>query len=280
MAARITPRTTAVIGVHLWGRPCDVDGLAELADRHALKLLFDAAHAFGCTCKGRMVGSFGDAEVFSFHATKVLNAFEGGVVTTNDDELARRLRLMRNFGFAGYDNVVELGTNAKMSEVSAAMGLTSLDSFDEFVAVNYRNYKLYEERLRDVPGVRLARYDESERCNYQYVVLEVDERAAHIGQKDLLRVLWAENAIARKYFAPGCHNMPVYRELYPEAGKSLPVTNRLADRLLILPTGTTTSEQAVQGICSVLRLAAANGARLTQLLRPGQAGTLPQTAAA
>jgi dTDP-4-amino-4,6-dideoxygalactose transaminase len=119
----ITPRTTGIMGVHLWGRPCAVNALQEIAGRRNLKLLYDAAHAFGCTDKGKMIGNFGDAEVFSFHATKFFNTFEGGAIATNDDELAARIRLMQNFGFAGFDNVVSMGTNGKMSEVSAAMGL-------------------------------------------------------------------------------------------------------------------------------------------------------------
>jgi dTDP-4-amino-4,6-dideoxygalactose transaminase len=278
--ALITPRTSAVLAVHLWGRPCPVDTLTELAARHRLRLLFDSAHAFGCTCRGRMVGSFGDAEVFSLHATKVVNAFEGGLITTNDDELARRLRLLRNFGFAGYDHVIALGTNAKMSEVAAAMGLTSMESFDDFVAANRGNYQLYEQGLRGIPGVQLARYDQSERCNYQYVVLEVDDRVTQISQADMVRLLWAENVMARKYFAPGCHNMPVYRELYPHAGAHLPATNRLAERLLILPTGTAVDEPAVRGICSVLQLALSNGAKLTQLLQSNPSAPFAQPTAA
>jgi dTDP-4-amino-4,6-dideoxygalactose transaminase len=263
----ITEKTTGVIGVHLWGRPCDVAALADVAARHDLRLVFDAAHAFGCSHKGKMVGGFGDAEVFSFHATKTINSFEGGVVATNDDELARRVRLMRNFGFAGYDNVVEVGTNAKMHEVSAAMGLTSLESFDAFVAVNRVNYHRYREGLAGLPGVRLIEYDETERCVYQYVVLEIDERAARVGRDDLLDTLWAENVIARKYFAPGCHNMPAYRDLYPESGLRLLATHRLAQRLLVLPTGTAVGVRAIDGICDVLRLAVGAGPRLKALLR-------------
>ena len=139
----ITPRTTGIIGVHLWGRPCNVEALTKIAQNHNLKLMFDASHAFGCSTKGRMVGSFGDAEVFSFHATKFLNAFEGGAIVTNNDELATKIRLMKNFGFAGNDNVVYIGTNGKMHEASAAMGLTGLESLDEFIDVNYQNYKHY-----------------------------------------------------------------------------------------------------------------------------------------
>ncbi len=126
----ITPRTTGILGVHVWGRACNVEALSAIAQKHHLKLMFDAAHAFACTYQGRMIGGFGDAEVFSFHATKFFNSFEGGVVTTNNDELAEKLRGMRNFGFAGLDNVIRVGTNGKMSEVSAAICLTSLESLD------------------------------------------------------------------------------------------------------------------------------------------------------
>ncbi len=123
-----TPRTTGILGVHLWGRGCDVEALEEIAQRRNLKLLFDAAHAFACSHNGRMIGGFGDAEVFSFHATKFLNTFEGGAVVTNNDELAAKIRLMKNFGFSGYDNVVYIGTNGKMNEMCAAMGVTSLET--------------------------------------------------------------------------------------------------------------------------------------------------------
>ena len=146
----ITDRTTGIIGVHLWGRPCEIEKLEEIARRHRLKLLFDAAHALGCSHNGRMIGNFGNAEVFSFHATKFVNTFEGGAVATNNDELAAQLRLMRNFGFAAYDTVSSLGMNGKMSEVSAAMGLTSLESLEEFVAVNYRNYREYSQHLAGI----------------------------------------------------------------------------------------------------------------------------------
>src|SRR5438270_2968985 len=151
----ITPRTSGIIGVHTWGRSCDVDALAEVARRHKVKLMFDAAHAFGCSYKGRLLGAFGECEVYSFHATKFLNTFEGGAVVTNNDELAKKMRLMKNFGFAGYDNVIYPGTNGKMCEASAAMGLTGLESFDTFVDTNRRNHAAYREGLAGMPGVAL-----------------------------------------------------------------------------------------------------------------------------
>ncbi len=137
------------------GRVCDVERLSALAKQHRLALLFDAAHAFGCSLGGRMVGCFGRAEVFSFHATKFFNTFEGGAITTNDDELAKRLRLMVNFGFAGFDNVVHIGTNGKMNEVCAAMGLASMRSLDDVVEVDRRNHAAYAAALHDIAGLAI-----------------------------------------------------------------------------------------------------------------------------
>ncbi|HEV2852074.1 MAG TPA: aminotransferase class I/II-fold pyridoxal phosphate-dependent enzyme [Thermoanaerobaculia bacterium] len=265
--ALITPRTTGIIGVHLWGRPCEVEALEEIALRRELRLLFDAAHAFGCTRAGRPAGSFGNAEVFSFHATKFLNAFEGGAVVTGDDDLAARIRLMKNFGFADYDEVVYVGTNGKMDEASAAMALTSLESMEEFIAANRRNYRRYRQGLAGVPGVRLLEYDETERNNYQYIVLEVDEASAGLGRDLLQRVLWAENVLARRYFYPGCHRMEPYRSYFPHAGLLLPVTERLVLRVLTLPTGTAVDEDQIAEICGVIRLAVAHGNEIAARLR-------------
>ena len=156
--ALIGPKVTGIIGVHVWGRACAVDELTDIARRRGLTLLFDAAHALLCSHRGRMIGGFGRAEVLSFHATKFVNSFEGGAIVTDDDTLAGRARLMRNFGFTGYDAVSALGTNGKMSEASAAMGITSLESADEFMAVNRRNYLAYGRRLTAVPGIELVAY--------------------------------------------------------------------------------------------------------------------------
>jgi dTDP-4-amino-4,6-dideoxygalactose transaminase len=254
-----TPRTTGIIGVHLWGKGCDAESLAEVARQRRLRLMFDAAHAFACSYKEKMIGGFGSAEAFSFHATKFINTFEGGAVATNDDDLAARLRLMRNFGFAGYDNVLCVGANGKMSEVSAAMGLTSMESLPEFIAVNRRNYELYRALLSDVPGISLISYNESEKCNYQYVILEVDESGARISRDELMEILWAENVIARRYFFPGCHRMEPYRSLFHNAKLSLPVTEALCRRVLSLPTGTTVSEDHVRIICHLVAFAVENG---------------------
>lgn len=244
----ITPNTTGIIGVHVYSRPCDIEGLQAVADRHGLKLMFDAAHAFGCSYKGEMIGSFGECEVFSFHATKFFNTFEGGAVATNDDGLAEKIRLMQNFGFAGADNVVYIGTNGKMSEVSAAMGLVNLDSVDEFLAVNKKNYEAYKLGLSGIKGLKLIEFDESEKCNRQYVVVEVGDDYP-LSRDELIEKLHAENILARKYFWPGCHRMEPYKTLQPDAGNTIPITEDIASRIIVLPTGTAVDEESIQLIC-------------------------------
>jgi dTDP-4-amino-4,6-dideoxygalactose transaminase len=196
--------------------------------------------------------------VFSFHATKFVNTFEGGAITTNDGALAARIRLMKNFGFTGYDEVGYVGTNGKMTEIAAAMGLTSLESLPRFVETNRRNHALYREGLAGLEGVRLLRFDEVENHNFQYVVLEVDEEAA-LTRDELARVLWSENVIARRYFFPGCHRMEPYRTLDPAAGERLPETAKVAARVLSLPTNTAIGPEAIAAIVRVLRLALAHG---------------------
>lgn len=251
----ITPRTSAILATHVWGRPCAVEALADIAERRGLKLMFDAAHAFGCSHRGRMIGGFGAAEVFSFHATKFLNSFEGGAITTNDDALATKIRLMTNFGFSGYDTVIHLGTNGKMTEVCAAMGLTNLESIDELVAVNRRNHDAYSVGLNGIPGISLMCFDPVELGNYQYVVAEVDGAVAGLSRDELIRALHTENVLARKYFWPGCHRMEPYRSLQPDAHLLLPETERVASSVIVLPTGQGATEEDVGLICNIIRQA-------------------------
>ncbi|MBA8882560.1 aminotransferase class I/II-fold pyridoxal phosphate-dependent enzyme [Dokdonella fugitiva] len=247
----ITPRTTGIIGVHLWGRPAPVDALQAIADEHSLALMFDSAHAFGCSAAGRRIGGFGRCEVLSFHATKVFNTFEGGAVLTDDDGLAETLRLMRNFGFAGFDDVIHHGTNGKLPEINAAMGLVNLRSLPTFVAANRERYHAYENALRGTEGIHLLRHHVADDPNYHYVVVEVD---ASMRDK-VVAVLHAENVLARKYFWPGCHRMKPYRESHPDAAAALPATEAVADRVIVLPTGPSMSIEDVETVASLLAFA-------------------------
>lgn len=249
----ITPRTTGIIGVHLWGRAAPINELQAIADEHSLKLMFDAAHAFGSTYKGQAIGRFGTCEVFSFHATKSFNTLEGGAITTNDDELAEAMRLMRNFGFVHYDKVIYPGTNGKMVEVCAAMGLTNLDGHAEVIASNRRNHAAYTAALADIPGISILTYDDAESNSHHYVVIEVAE-AYPASRDQIIAALHAENILARKYFWPGCHGMKPYSELFPHARLMLPDTERIANRVVVLPNGITLPEDGAETIAAVCRV--------------------------
>lgn len=250
--ALITERTTGILGVHLWGRPCAPDRLSEIARRHGLKLMFDGAHAFGCSSGPTMLGNFGEAEVFSFHATKFLNSLEGGAICTNDDGLAQRLRRMINFGFAGVDRVDCVGTNGKMNEFSAAMGLTSLDSMADFVNRNRRNYQHYRRLLGGMPGLAVLDYGTKNRSNFHYIVVEIDEAELGLSRDEIVAALWAENVLARRYFYPGCHMMEPYRTLEPDAAARLPATEALCQRVMLLPNGTAIDDGQVRMICRLI----------------------------
>ncbi len=278
--AAITSRTTGILGVHLWGNSCASDALRDLARRHDLKLLFDAAHAFGCQ-PGRPDGAYlGDAAVYSFHATKCVHAFEGGAIVTDDDDLAARLRLMVNFGFAGEDVVTYLGTNAKMSEASAAMGLTSLESMHLFFDHNRENYTAYAAGLADVPGVELMPRSANRVHNFQYVVTAIDPEQAGLSRDELVAALRLENVFARRYFYPGCHRMQPYAGLSPRAGQTLPVTEAVADRVMILPTGMALSARDVARVCARIAAIVQHAPKVRAALRHCTDPRLPDFARA
>jgi dTDP-4-amino-4,6-dideoxygalactose transaminase len=251
--AVMTPNTRAILAVDLFGLPAPIPELRELG----VPVLEDAAQAAGTSLGGRRAGALADAATFSFYPSKNLGAYgDGGAVVTDDDELAEAMRLMRNFGFAGFDKVIHPGTNGKMIEVCAAMGLANLGGFDGIVATNRRNHATYRQALAGIPGVSVLDYDPSERNSHHYVVVEVDEACA-AGRDAILAALHAENVLARKYFWPGCHGMKPYRDLFPHAGLLLPNTRAVAERVIVLPNGTSLPEEAVATIAEVFRVLAA-----------------------
>ncbi len=245
----ISPATSAILGVHLWGRACDVTSLTEIAERHGLPLLFDAAHAFGCEHDGKRIGGFGRAEVFSFHATKLIHTLEGGVVATNDGELAKRLRQMRNHGLSEQGRVEALGTNAKMNEISAAMGLVMLRQRERLVEHALTNFRTYRTHLAGVPGIGMLQCTSDMLGSGQFIVLMIDEATTGVSRDVLAEVLVAENVLAQKYFSPGCHKVPPYNH----RDWHLPVTDELCRRCLILPTGETVGGPQIGHIASVIR---------------------------
>ena len=269
----VTPRTSAILGVHLWGRPCDIVGLSAVAERHVLQLLFDAAHGFGCSYRGRMLGGHGRAEAFSFHATKFFHTIEGGAVMTDDDDLAESVRHQRNFGFAGSLDSVMVGGNAKLNEICAAVGLSQLDGLDELAAINRRRHALYRHELQGISGLHVVDYPNEERSNYHFVPLEVDAEATGVGRDDLLAHLLGENVIARPYFSPPCHRASVYRDLRTGG---LEATEQLASRTLALPTGPAVSLQDVRTVCDLIR-SAVSRARSTRRVHHGSSRQIEST---
>ena len=249
----ITERTTGILGVHLWGRPCDVDALQRIATERKLDLVFDAAHAWGCSSGSTPIGRFGRAEVFSFHATKWVHAFEGGAIATDDDELAKRCAAIKRFGFVGYDRTSTLGINGTMSEAAAAMGLVSLKTEGPILQRNRANFEAYAEGLRRLPGVRIVQPTAENRWHYHYVVLEIDETVAPLHRDLLQRVLWEERVLARRYFYPGCHRLEPYRGVGTH--RPLPVTERLAHRTLALPTGLQMEPHEAASVCELVHTA-------------------------
>lgn len=255
---RITPRTTGILGVHVFGQCCDVDALQSVADSKGVKLMFDAAHAFGNELGGEKIANFGECEVLSFHATKFFNAFEGGAVVTNNDELAEKIMFMQNFGFSDVDRVEHIGINGKMTEVCAAMGLANLRSIDLFMAANRRNYAAYEHAVSEIEGLRLIHppgngdSGEAIKTNQQYVVVEVAE-AFPLERDELMRRLHGENVLVRRYFWPGCHRMEPYRTLQPDVGRHLPVTEAILERILLFPTGVAMDSEMIQRVFGLIK---------------------------
>ena len=198
--ALITPRTSAIMAVPIWGQPYDYTALQAIAHKHGLKLIFDSAHAFGCKSGDQYLGGFGNAEVFSFHATKVFSTGEGGAITTNSDELAEKLRLMRNFGFTNYDKTAHIGTNAKMSEFAAAYGLVHFDELDSIIEQNKKIHQAYLQEFSEFKELKFLDYTFTGKSNYQYVVAHVSSDI----RDSLVDYFHAHGILLRRYFHPGC----------------------------------------------------------------------------
>lgn len=262
---RIGPQTCAVLGVHLWGSPCDPERLQALCDHHALALFFDAAHAFGCAYDGGMIGRLGKVETFSFHATKIISGAEGGCLTTDDDDLARRIRTVRNFHQSESALPVDLRINGKMSEAQAAMALLSLQAYDAHRDHNRMIDGIYRQRAQGWRGIRLLDFARGREHNHQYAVLETDADAFAPGRDALVELLRAENILARRYFHPGAHRLTPYAETCPPT--HLPVTEALCDTILQIPLGPCVSDTSAHRICDLIDLISAKGPEIAARMR-------------
>jgi len=233
-------KTLCVIGVNVYGRPCNFKALEKLG----VPVLYDSAHCFGCDVYGKPYGSFGDAEIFSFHATKSFSTFEGGLVTTRNSSLAARLRKSRNFGFSGVDEVDGIGINAKLNEVSAAFGLVSLEGHEERILKNQNISNLYFKKLKDSPRVKFLEKINTLKSNHHYLPILVDPQV----RNQLYDYLRENNIMVRRYFYPGCHKM----KPYSKRSYNLPNTDKVCNSVLCLPIYPTLSNEVVIQICDHL----------------------------
>jgi dTDP-4-amino-4,6-dideoxygalactose transaminase len=258
----ITPQTAeavledgvgAVCAVNLWGGTADVRGLEDWAGSRELPLIFDSAHAFGVQRAEGMVGGFGRAEVFSFHATKVMSATEGGCVCTDDDDLAERVRNIRSDNGIRRPVAVPLTVNARMSEAEAAIALMSLDDFDRRVANNRDIFEAYRSVLATVPGVRVVEPNGVVRSNYQSVVVQISETEYGLSRDDLWTVLRAEGVRGRRYFTPGTHRCVPFSSMRPQHIEALPVTDGLCKTVLQLPVGAMVTPADAATIAGLIR---------------------------
>ena len=249
--ALITPRTCAIVPVHVYGNPCNVEAIERIAAKHGLKVIYDAAHAFGVKKNGIPIGQFGDASMFSFHATKVFNTIEGGAVVFSDDTLEEKLNRSKNFGISGPENVVSCGSNAKMNEFCAAMGLCNLRHVQEAIESRKRIVDLYNKLLSGIPGIQLNVIAKNVESNYAYYPIVIHPEYAHCSRDDIFTAL-AENHIgARKYFYPLTSQAKYFQgKINPE---ETPVALRVSQRVLTLPLYEGLESEAVKEICSIIR---------------------------
>jgi dTDP-4-amino-4,6-dideoxygalactose transaminase len=261
-----TPGVKAILGVHLWGNPCGLEELEALTRDRGLFLLYDAAHAVGCSYGGKNAAEFGVCAVFSFHATKVLSTTEGGCIATHDELIAERVRNMRS-SYGRRENVpILVNANGRFSEMQAAFGLLSLEDFPKNCAANEKRMRLYVEGLRDVPGIRFLLPTPGERHNYQYVVLEIEENDFGLSRDALVRILEAENIMARRYFMPGMHRCVPYKTLFPQYVDALPVTDALCKKVMQIPSGQRVTDDDIAVICDLIRFIHVNAHKLKKRL--------------
>ena len=240
--ALITNKTTAILGVPIWGQPLNYKALETIAQKYKLKLIFDSAHAFGCKFGNKFIGGFGDAEVFSLHATKIFSSGEGGAITTNCDTLAEKLKYMRNFGFCQRDETNGLGINGKMSELSAAYGLSHLDDLELNISNNKRIYELYLDIFSKNENISFLNYNFDGQSNYQYIVA----RVINLKRDEIVNYYHRNKVYVRRYFFPGCHRMLPYKNDPRYRNVKLPNTEEVSKNIIVFPTGRQMNKESVQ----------------------------------
>ena len=245
----ITDRTVAILPVHVYGHVCDVEKIQEIADKHNLKVIYDAAHVFGVQYKGTSIANYGDISMFSFHATKVFNTIEGGALVYKDDNKKVALERIKNFGINGED-VDFVGTNAKMNEFCAAMGLCNLRHIDEEIAKREKVYNRYLERLSNIDGIEVSKIQENVIPNYAYFPVVFDKNVFGKSRDEVLEELAKEDIFGRKYFYPLINDYKCYKDKY--SSKGTPMAKKVSDNVLTIPMYADLDIDDVDRICNIL----------------------------
>lgn len=248
----ITQNTSAIMPVHVFGNPCKIHEIQHIANKYGLKVLYDAAHAFGVKIDGKSIASFGDISMFSFHATKIFHTIEGGALTFNDPYLKERADSLRNFGIRG-DSVAEPGTNGKLNELQAAVGILVLKKVEAEIEKRKEITNLYRRLLGDIPGIMVGRDMAGVSYNYPYFVIRVDKNEYGLSRNELFEKLKEYNIVPRKYFYPLCSDFPCYKDLPSASGSNLPVAKRISDTVLALPLHGRIPDSDVEKICRIIK---------------------------
>ena len=250
--AAITPRTTAIMPVHCYGKPCDTEGIQAVADKYGLKVIYDAAHAFGVEVNGTSLLNAGDMSTLSFHATKVYNTIEGGALVVHDEQTKKRIDYLKNFGFANETTVVAPGINSKMDEMRSAYGLLNLKLVDAAIEARRRVAVRYREALRNVPGITFFDDMPGVRHNYSYFPVFVDAEQYGMTRDELYFKMREQNVWGRRYFYPLISTFSTYRGLESAAKENLPVATRIADQVICLPMHHELSEEDVERVLGLI----------------------------
>lgn len=248
----ITPQTTAIMPVHVYGNPCNLEAIQKIADTYGLKLIYDAAHAFGVNINDNSILNFGDLSILSFHATKVFNSIEGGAIVSPDEKTKKRIDHLKNFGFVDEVTVIEPGINAKMNELQAAFGLLQLKYVDEYIQKRKEISSFYRENLKDIKGIRLLNDIQGVRHNYSYFPILVDTAIYGISRDDLYRNLIAHNIYGRRYFYPLISQFPTYRGLPSANPANLIIAEKIAEQVICLPIFPDLDKNSVFTICQII----------------------------
>ena len=251
--AAITPKTTAIMAVHVYGKPCDMERIQAIADKYGLKVIYDAAHAFGVEVNGKSILEAGDISTLSFHATKVYNTIEGGALVCHDENTKKRIDYLKNFGFAGETTIIAPGINGKMDEVRAAYGLLNLKQVSAAIESRHQVAVRYREALREIPGIHVMEDMLGVRHNYSYFPIFVDAERYGMSRDELYFKMKESNVLGRRYFYPLISEFSTYRGLESAKPEYLPVAHKVADSVICLPMHHALSPDDMNLILSIIK---------------------------